>query len=103
MADLRFENKNNQKKEISVFASGELVAGVTGTLFTLPVASYVKNITKVDIVGADLSATVSGITANTYYPTGATVSLSVAPDAGTTVKFIVEYIETELTEGTYTD
>lgn len=103
MADLRFENKNNQKKSYSVFASGELVEGVTGELFTLPEASYVKTITIVDVVGEDLSAAVGGITVGSYYPTATVVTLDTAPDAGTTVKVIVEYVETELSDGTYTD
>lgn len=103
MADLRFENKNNQKKSISVFSSGELVEGVTGELFTLPEASYVTGITVVEVVGSDESAAVTGISVDTYYPTATLVSLGTAPDAGTTVKVIVEYIETELASGTYTD
>jgi hypothetical protein len=41
--DLTFNNKNNQKKEISVFASGVISTSATmnDTLFTLPAASLV--------------------------------------------------------------
>lgn len=99
MADLRFKDKNNQKKEISVFASGVL-DGENGTLFTLPSASYVTSITVIATDGGTADGTVGGISDSTYYPTGATVTVS---GVAGKEKVIVEYIETELTEGTYTD
>jgi len=130
MADLRFEKKNNQKKEISVFASGAIAISATmdDTLFTLPVASLVTNAyaivttasgalgATVDIkVGAtvvanevlvDATGVNSGTVAPAYFATGGSVTVvasAVAPDAAGIVKIVVEYIETELAEGTYTD
>lgn len=102
MADLRFEDKNNQKKTSSVFASGELVAANNGdTLFTLPAGSLVTSITAVESDGSGAGeGTVTGIAVGGYYPTGATV---IAATVTETEKIIVEYIETELTCGTYTD
>lgn len=130
MADLRFDNKNNQKKEISVFASGVIstTATMNDTLFTLPAASLVTNVyaivttgsgTSTDTVDVKVGSTVvanevvvgvvgiaSGTVAKTYFPTGGTVTVVAGADApGTTGKFklVVEYIETELCEGSYTD
>ena len=100
MADLRFNNKNNQKKTASVFASGPLTSADSGTLFTLPEASYVTAITVIDVAGGVGEGTVAGIAAATYYPTGAAVTISGVTE---TEKVIVEYIETELTNGQYTD
>lgn len=99
MADLRFEAKNNQKKEISAFASN-ILDGVNGTLFTLPAASYVTSIAVIATDGGTADGVVAGIAAGTYYPTGATVTVS-----GIVGKemVIVQYVETELSEGTYTD
>jgi len=131
MADLRFENKNNQKKTSSVFASGIVATSATmdETLFTLPEASLVTNVwgyietpsgaagDTVDIkvgsaivcnelvVGAAGIASASSITP-AYFPTGGTVTVVAgadAPDDAGRIKIIVEYIETELTDGTYTD
>jgi len=99
MADLRFNDKNNQKKEYSVFASGEL-DGENGTLFTLPQASYVTAVNVIATDGGTADGTVAGVSAGTYYPTGATVTVSGVVGKE---KVIVEYIETELAEGTYTD
>jgi len=99
MVDLRFKDKNNQKKEYSVFASGVL-DGENGALFTLPEASYVTAITVIALDGGTADGTVNGISTSTYYPTGADVSVSGIVGKE---KVIVEYIETELTEGTYTD
>jgi len=99
MADLRFNDKNNQKKECSVFASGVL-DGENGTLFTLPEASYVTSIVVIAMDGGSADGTVAGISAGTYYPTGATVTVSGVVGKE---KVMVQYIETELTDGTYTD
>jgi hypothetical protein len=104
MADLRFEDKNNQKKSISVFASGEVTSANDGdTLFTLPAGSFVVSIdaTQVDGGGAG-NGDVTGIAADTYYATGATVVLDGATIAEAE-KIIVVYVETELTNGQYTD
>lgn len=130
MADLRFENKNNQKKEYSVFASGVIATSATmdDTLFTLPEASLVTNVyaivttasgTGTDTVDVKVGSTVvanevvvgatgvaSGTVAKTYFPTGGTVTVVAgadAPDTAGRIKIVVEYIETELAEGTYTD
>lgn len=104
MADLRFEDKNNQKKTYSVFASDELTAANHGdTLFTLPAGSYVKAITAVAVDNTASEGAVTGIAAGNYYPTGATVAADVDLVLGAAEKIIVEYIETELTNGQYTD
>lgn len=102
MADIRFDNKNNQKKTSSVFASGVVTAANNGdTLFTLPEGSLVTAITAVESDGSGAGeGTVTGIAVGGYYPTGATVVLATVTGSE---KVIVEYIETELTCGTYTD
>lgn len=131
MADLTFKDKNNQKKEYSVFASGVIATTATmnETLFTLPRASLVTNVyaivttgsgTATDTVDVKVGSTVvanevvvgvtgsvaSGTVAKTYFPTGGVVTVVAGADApGTTgvLKIVVEYVETELAEGTYTD
>lgn len=131
MADLRFEDKNNQKKTFSVFCSGEVATSATMSdiLFTLPKASLVTSVkavvltvsgTATDTVDVKVGTTVvanevvtgvagvAAITAvvPTYFPTGGSVTVVAGADApGSTgvIKIIVEYIETELTNGTYTD
>lgn len=130
MADLRFEDKNNQKKTYSVFASGTIstTATMSETLFTLPEASLVTNVyaivttasgTVTDTVDVKVGTTVvanevvvgatgvaSGTVAKTYFPTGGTVTVVAgadAPDTAGRLKVVVEYIETELTSGEYTD
>lgn len=132
MADLRFEYKNNQKKGISVFASGVISQVATATpddtLFTLPPASLVTNVYAVVTDAADTGDTLdvtvgstvvaneiaisalgvaSGTVAATYFPTGgivkAVAGAGAALGANCGYKIVVEYIETELTDGTYTD
>lgn len=130
MADLRFNNKNNQKKEISIFASGTIstTATMDETLFTLPDASLVTAVyaivttgsgTSTDTVDVKVGSIVvanevivgatgvaSGTVTKTYFPTGGTVTVVAGADAPGTAgrfKLVVEYIETELCEGTYTD
>lgn len=132
MADLRYENKNNQKKEHSVFASGLISrsSGVTvdDTLFTLPRASLVTNAYVIVTDAADTGDTLdivvgstvvvneiaisalgvaAGTATATYFPTGGVVKVVAgaggALGANCAYKIVVEYIETELTEGSYTD
>lgn len=130
MADLRFTDKNNQKKVDSVFASGVIATSATmnDTLFTLPAASLVTNVyaivttasgTATDTVDVKVGSTVvanevvvgalgvaSGTVTKTYFPTGGVVTVVAGADAPGTagrIKIVVEYIETELTDGTYTD
>jgi hypothetical protein len=130
MADLRFTDKNNQKKEISIFASGVIATAVAmdDALFTLPAASLVTRVyavittasgTATDTVDVKVGSTVvanevvvgvlgiaSGTVAPTYFPTGGLVTVVAgadAPDTAGRIKIVVEYIETELSEGTYTD
>lgn len=130
MADLRFNNKNNQKKTVSVFASGTIstTATMDETLFTLPDASLVTAVyaivttgsgTSTDTVDVKVGSTVianevvvgivgiaSGTVAKTYFPTGGTVTVVAGADAPGTAgrfKLVVEYIETALTNGQYTD
>lgn len=128
MKDLRFEDKNNQKKSYSVFASGVIEAKeddeLNHIIFTLPKASVIKNVSvvvieasadsidiqanAVAINSADIELAVAGYNEATitpkYFETGASVTVnSAALTAPTAFKVIVEYIETELTDGTYTD
>jgi hypothetical protein len=130
MLDKRFEYKNNQKKKISIFASGDMVipAGTDEEIlmFTLPKSSLVVRAHAVVTVGTgdaadefDLVAnetTIGSIAAETaaadtiditplYLPTGGEVKLvpAAALTAGASFILVVEYIETELTDGTYTD
>jgi len=130
MADLRFEDKNNQKKEISVFASGVIATSDTmnETLFTLPEAALITrayaivltpsgtDTDTVDIkvgslvIGDEVKVGLSGVQGGSqsmgYFPTGGTVTVVAgddAPDDAGRIKIMVEYIETELTNGTYTD
>ena len=127
--DIRFEDKNNQKKSVSIFASG-LISKALGatpdyTLFTLPKASLVTRAYVIVTDAADTGDTLdikvgttvvadeialsalgvaSGTVAPTYFPTGGVVSaVAVAGGAAGAYKIVVEYIETELTDGTYTD
>jgi hypothetical protein len=130
MADLRFNDKNNQKKVSSVFASGIITTSATmsESLFTLPEAALVTSVyayvktgsgTATDTVDVKVGSTVianevvvgttgtkAGVVTPTYFPTGGLVTVVAGADVpGTTGEFklIVEYIETELSNGTYTD
>lgn len=130
MADLRFEDKNNQKKAVSCYASGIIATSdvMDDVLFTLPPASVVTNAyaivttasgTATDTVDIKVGSTVvgnevvvgvagvgKGTVAETYFATGGIVTVVAgadAPDAAGRIKVVVEYIETELTNGTYTD
>ena len=132
MADLRFEYKNNQKKEASIFASGliEKASGITvdDKLFTLPVSSLVTRVYAIITDAADTGDTLdvkvgstvvaneidisaagvaSGTVAPTYFPTGGPVTVvsgaGGALGADCAYKIVVEYIETELANGSYTD
>lgn len=130
--DIRFENKNNQKKSVSIFASGLITKALGATpdctLFTLPKAALVTSAYAIvtDAAGTgdtldiqvgttvvaneiDISAlgVATGTVTPTYFPTGGVVS-AVAGAGGVlgaagSYKIVVEYIETELTDGTYTD
>ena len=130
--DIRYSNKNNQKKEASYFASG-LISCANGStpdfiLFTLPRASLVTRAYAIvttaagagDTLDLKVGSTVianeiaisatgvaSGTVTPTYFATGGTVTC-VAGDGGvlgaaSAFKIVIEYIETELAEGTYTD
>ena len=130
--DIRFKDKNNQKKSISIFASGliECALGSTPdyTLFTLPKASLVTKVYAIVTDAADTGDTLdvkvgstvvanelaisalgiaSGTAPNTYFATGGTVSVIAGAGgvlgAAGAFKIVVEYIETELTDGTYTE
>lgn len=129
MADLTYSDKNNQKKKISAFASGTIATSATmnDTLFTLPVNSLVTNVyaiittasgTSTDTVDVKVGSTIvanevvvgalgvaSGTVAKTFFPTGGVVTVVAgadAPDAAGRIRIVVEYIEVELTDGTYT-
>lgn len=131
MSDLRFEDKNNQKKTHSVFASGLIAtaADMDEVLFTLPEGSLVTNVygivdtvsgTATDTVDVKVGSTVvcnelvvgvAGVGESTavnkeYFATGGSVTVVAgadAPDDAGLFKVVVEYIETELTNGQYTD
>ena len=130
MADLRFNDKNNQKKKVSAFASGVIATSATmdETLFTLPAASVVTRAyavvltasgTATDTVDIKVGSTVvadevvvgatgvqEGTQTKAYFETGGAVTVAAgadAPDAAGRLKIVVEYIETELTDGQYTD
>ena len=130
MADLTFNNKNNQKKTRSAFASGVITtaAAMSETLFTLPVNSLVTEVyaivetgsgTATDTVDVKVGSTVvanevvvgvvgvaTGTVAKTFFPTGGVVTVVAGADApGTTgkIRIVVEYVEVELTNGQYTD
>ncbi len=129
MADLRFEDKNNQKKSSCAFASGIIATSSTmdDILFTLPEASlvigvyaYVETVsgTSTDTVDVKVGSTVvanelvvgvaggDADVATTYFPTGGVVTVVAgadAPDDAGRIKIVVEYIETELASGNYTD
>ena len=130
MADLTFNDKNNQKKKISAFASGTIATSATmnDTLFTLPANSLVTAVyaivttasgTATDTVDVKVGSTVvanevvvgvlgvaSGTVAKTFFPTGGVVTVVAgadAPDAAGRIRIVVEYIEVELTDGQYTN
>ena len=130
MADLTFNDKNNQKKTRSAFASGVITtaAAMSETLFTLPVNSLVTEVyaivetgsgTATDTVDVKVGSTVvanevvvgvvgvaTGTVAKTFFPTGGIVTVVAGADApGTTgkIRVVVEYVEVELTNGQYTD
>ena len=130
MADLTFNDKNNQKKTRSAFASGVITttATMSETLFTLPVNSLVTEVyaivetgsgTSTDTVDVKVGSTVvanevvvgvvgvaTGTVAKTFFPAGGIVTVVAGADApGTTgkIRIVVEYVEVELTNGQYTD
>jgi len=129
MADYRLEAKNNQKKEFSSFASGIVpTSTAVDDFFTLPEASVVTRasviVLKADSTsGATVDVVVAGVTvadevkvdavgvsdgtqANTYFATGGAATVkpgSTAPAGDGLMKVFFEYVETELTEGTYTN
>ena len=130
MADLTFNDKNNQKKTRSAFASGVITtaADMSETLFTLPVNSLVTEVyaivetgsgTSTDTVDVKVGSTVvanevvvgvvgvaTGTVAKTFFPTGGIVTVVAGADApGATgkIRIVVEYVEVELTNGQYTD
>lgn len=130
--DIRYTDKNNQKKSISVFASGLIACANASTpdfaLFTLPRASLVTRayaiVTDAAAAGDTLdikvgstvvaneisiaaAGVVSGTVTPTYFATGGLVTVVAGDGAAlggaAAFKVVVEYIETELTDGTYTD
>jgi hypothetical protein len=129
MADVTFDDKNNQKKTLSILATGAISTGAN-TIGTLPEASLVTNVyaivttadtdtngsCTVDVkvgstvvaneVAVDATGIASGTVAQTYFPTGGAITVvagAVAPDGDGVMKLVIEYIETELTNGQYTD
>ena len=130
--DIRYSNKNNQKKESSIFASGLISCANATTpdfiLFTLPRASLVTRAYAIvttaagagdtldikvgstviaDEIAISATGIVTGTVTPTYFATGGTVTLVAGAGgvlgAACAFKIVVEYIETELSEGSYTD
>lgn len=131
MADLRFEDKNEQKKTQSVFASG-LISGLNtetpdDILFNLPVNSIVTDVMVLveDAAGAGdtlditiggavvadevaISATglVVGSVTPAYFETGgevkAVAGAGAALGADCAYRVVVKYLEIELSCGKYT-
>jgi hypothetical protein len=129
MANLTFVDKNNQKKTKSVFASGVISTSATmdDVLFTLPKASIVTYVLAV-VLSASGTATgtidvkvgdvvvanglvvgetvITGAADAFYFPTGGQVTVVAgadAPDENGRIKIVMEYIETELGCGQFTD
>jgi len=130
MADLRYEFKNNQKKTLSASVTGVFPTSSTmsDTLFTLPVASVVTRAyaivltpsgTATDTIDIKVGTTTvadevvvgatgiqEGTQTKAYFPTGGAVKAIAgadAPDGAGRIKIMVEYFETELASGEYTD
>jgi hypothetical protein len=130
--DIRFDNKNNQKKGVSIFASGLISAANASTpdytLFTLPRAALVTRAYAIvtdaaaagDTLDVKVGSTVvaneiaisslgvaSGTVTPAYFATGGLVSVVAGDGAalgGAAIfKIVVEYIETEVSDGKYTD
>lgn len=125
MADLTFTGKNNQKKTYSVFTSDYCSTGantfgmlppeslVTAAYVVVKTADGTANAT-VDImvgttvianeVDVDAVATIEGSVTPTYFETGGQISVAAGavPGAGDgSIKVVIEFIETELTNGQY--
>lgn len=125
MADLSRSSKNDQKKEISIFAT-DIMDTNANTFGNLPKDSLVTGVfvvvSKVDptasstidvkigstIIANEVPvaalATVTPTVAPLYFPTGGQISVvkGAVPGAGTgKIKVIIQFIETELTDGSY--
>ena len=128
MADLRFDYKNNQKKKTSVFASGLIGRDNTATeadiLFTLPKEVLITSchvvivdtgvaLDKLDItIGGvaygnitDLSAAgVESVASPLLYShTGGEVAITPTLAGACSYRVVLEYVELDVTDGTYTD
>jgi hypothetical protein len=131
MANLTFENKNEQKKTRSTFVSGDIALSdaINDVLFILPKASVVLDVfaitttadttttATVDIlvgetvvgnevvVGAAGVGVASAVT-QTFFETGGEVTMVTGEVAATgdgVTRIVVDYIEAELTNGQYTN
>ena len=128
MADLRFDYKNNQKKKTSVFASGLIERDNTTVeadiLFTLPKEVLITschvivvdkgvaldelditiggavygNITDLSVVGVESVAS-----ALLYSHTGGEVAITPTLAGACSYRVVLEYVELDVTDGTYTD
>ena len=131
--DIRYTDKNNQKKSMSIFASGLISCANASTpdfvVFTLPKASVVTKAYVIvtdaaaagdtldikvgtTVIANEVSIASLGIAFGTivtplYFATGGLVTVVAGDGAAlggaAAFKVVVEYIETELTDGTYTD
>ena len=128
MADLRFDYKNNQKKKTSVFASGLIERDNTTVgadiLFTLPKEVLITschvivvdkgvaldklaitvggavygNITDLSVVGVESIASPL-----LYSHTGGEVAITPTLAGACSYRVVLEYVELDVTDGTYTD
>lgn len=128
MADLRFEDKNNQKKKVSAFASGLIERDDNATeadiLFTLPKEVLVTalNVIIVDKGAAldTLDITIGGASYGTitdlstvgvgslatplkYSHTGGEIAVTPTLAGACSYRVVLEYVELDVTDGTYTD
>ena len=128
MADLRFDFKNNQKKKVVAFASGLIERDDTTTeadvLFTLPKEVLVTalNVIVVDAGAAldTLAITMGGASYGTitdlsavgveslatplkYSHTGGEVAVTPTLAGACSYRVVLEYVELDVTDGTYTD
>jgi len=125
MADLSRVSKNDQKKEISVFTT-DTMSTDAHTFGTLPKGSLVTGafvvVSKVDStasstidvkigssvianeVPVDALATITPTVAPLFFPTGGQISVAkgAVPGAGTgEMRLVIQFIELDLTDGTY--
>ena len=124
--DRRFDDKNNQKKTRSTFASSVITykaGAVKDELFTLPNASLVRSVNIVvltpgaagekvslklgsTVVAADVALVTLGLSSaaiNKYFATGGVITVEGTLTGTPSIRIEVEYVEMDLCTGEYTD